>query len=466
MDEKNFEKEGVFYGEKRHGVDEITRMIEERRFADFRDATEAMQAADIAEILDGMPKEYALRTYRLLPKETAAEVFVEMDREMREHLINLFSDTELSLTLEELYIDDTVDIIEEMPATVVKRIIKSSAKENRAIINNLLKYGKNSAGSIMTTEYVRFKRDMTVDEALSHIRRVAGDKETVYTCYVTDGNRRLIGIVTARDLLTSELTARLEDIMTEGAVFVYTDDTTESVGNKFEKYGFLALPVVDKECRLVGIITVDDVIGVIKEKTEEDFAKMAAITPREESYLKTGVLSIWRARIPWLLLLMISATFSSAILSRFELALPAVLLLFVPMLMDTGGNCGSQASVTVIRALSVGEATLSDFYRILRKEVAVGAVAGLSLGGVAFLKVYLIDGLLLGNGEVGLRVTLAVSLATALTVVAAKIIGASLPLFAKKIKLDPAVMASPFITTLVDAISLILYFFIALAILP
>ena len=466
MNKKNNGENTVFSAENRCSPTEISKMIEERRFSEFRERIESMPTADIAEILDLMPKEYALRAYRLLPKETAAEVFVEMEREMREHLINLFSDSELSLTLEELYIDDTVDIIEEMPATVVKRIIKSSTKENRAIINNLLRYDKNSAGSIMTTEYVRFKRDMTVNDALIHIRRVAGDKETVYTCYVTDENRRLIGIVTARDLLTSELSARLDDIMTEGAVFVYTDDTREDVGNKFEKYGFLALPVVDKECRLVGIITVDDVIEVMKEKTEEDFAKMAAITPREESYLKAGVFSIWKARIPWLLLLMISATFSSAILSRFELALPAVLLLFVPMLMDTGGNSGSQASVTVIRALSVGEATLADFYRILRKEVAVGAVAGLSLGAVAFLKVYLVDGLLLGNGEVDLRVAVAVSLATALTVIVAKIIGASLPLLAKKIGLDPAVMASPFITTLVDAISLILYFFIALAILP
>ena len=466
MNKKNNGENTVFSAENRCSPTEISKMIEERRFSEFRERIESMPTADIAEILDLMPKEYALRAYRLLPKETAAEVFVEMEREMREHLINLFSDSELSLTLEELYIDDTVDIIEEMPATVVKRIIKSSTKENRAIINNLLRYDKNSAGSIMTTEYVRFKRDMTVNDALIHIRRVAGDKETVYTCYVTDENRRLIGIVTARDLLTSELSARLDDIMTEGAVFVYTDDTREDVGNKFEKYGFLALPVVDKECRLVGIITVDDVIEVMKEKTEEDFAKMAAITPREESYLKAGVFSIWKARIPWLLLLMISATFSSAILSRFELALPAVLLLFVPMLMDTGGNSGSQASVTVIRALSVGEATLADFYRILRKEVAVGAVAGLSLGAVAFLKVYLVDGLLFGNGEVDLRVAVAVSLATALTVIVAKIIGASLPLLAKKIGLDPAVMASPFITTLVDAISLILYFFIALAILP
>jgi len=444
----------------------LLKMIDEKKFSDFKNALTAIPSADIAELFDGMPKEYYAPFYRLLPKEIAAEAFVEMDRELREHIINSFTDNELSAMLDELYLDDTVDIIEEMPATVVKRIIKNSSTENRGIINRLLKYPRDSAGTIMTTEYVRFTKDMTVAKALEHIRHVAIDKETIYTCYVTDGKRHLIGIITARELLISPLDTRLEDIMEETVVFVNTTDDKEDVARKFDKYGFLALPVVDNECRLVGIITVDDAIEVIKEEVEEDFAKMAAITPSETSYIKTSVLAIWKSRIPWLLLLMISATLSSAILSRFESALPAVLLLFVPMLMDTGGNCGSQASVTVIRAISVGEARLSDLPKILWKEARVGIFCGITLGAVAFTKVVLIDRMLMRNEAVTLSVALAVAAAVCLTIIAAKLIGSMLPLGAKRIGLDPAVMASPFITTLVDALSLILYFFISIAILP
>jgi magnesium transporter len=462
MKEKNTEETRILSPEERiPEINSLLKMIDGKRYSDFKGTLAYIPSADIAELFCGVPKEYYAPFYRLLPKETAAEVFVEMDKEMREHIINSFTDRELSATLDELYLDDTVDIIEEMPATVVKRIIKASSEENREIINKLLKYPKDSAGSIMTTEYVRLKRDMTVREALEHIRHVAIDKETIYTCYVTDAKRHLIGIITARELLLSPLDTRLEDLMEETVVFTNTTDDKEDAVRKFDKYGFLALPVVDNESRLVGIITVDDAIGVIKEETEEDFAKMAAITPTETSYLKTGVVSIWRARIPWLLLLMISATLSSTILTRFESVLPAVLLLFVPMLMDTGGNCGSQSSVTVIRAISVGEARFSDLPKILWKEARVGALCGITLGIVAFIKVVFIDGMIMRNGAVTPFVALSVAASVCLTIITAKFIGSLLPMLAKKAGLDPAVMASPFITTLVDAVSLILYFFIS-----
>lgn len=447
-------------------LDELVEMIASRRYSQLRTALNLIPAPDIAALFASMPEKYHAPTFRLLPKETAAEAFVEMERELQERIINSFTDSELSAMLDELYVDDTVDIIEEMPASVVKRIIKNSKTESRGDINRLLKYPKDSAGSIMTTEYVRFTRDMTVEDALSHIRRVAIDKETIYTCYVTDRKRHLIGIVTAKELLISALDLKLDEIMEESVIFVTTTEDKEAVAQKFDKYGFLALPVVDKECRLVGIITVDDAIEVIKEETEEDFAKMAAITPGQTSYLKTDVLSIWKSRIPWLLLLMVSATFSSAILSGFEAALPSVLLLFVPMLMDTGGNCGSQASVTVIRSLSVGEARVADVAKILWKETRVGALCGITLASVAFFKVLLIDRFLLGNSEVTVFVALSVALAVAFTILAAKLVGSTLPLFAKRIGLDPAVMASPFITTLVDVVALLLYFVISAALLP
>jgi len=464
---ENVEREaGLISPEQRIPTpDELVIMIEEKRFSDFKRIVERLPAVDIAELFNRIPKKYYAVFYRLLPKEIAAEAFVEMDHELKEHIINSFTDSELSDMLDELYLDDTVDIIEEMPATVVKRIIGNSSRENRGIINKLLKYPKDSAGTIMTTEYVRFTKDMSVESALSHIRRVAIDKETIYTCYVTDEKRRLIGIVTAKELLIANLRTQLYEIMEKSVIFVNTTDDKEDVARKFDKYGFLALPVVDAECRLVGIVTVDDAISVLKDETEEDFAKMAAITPSETSYLKTSAFSLWTLRIPWLLLLMISATLSSAILNRFESALPAILLIFVPMLMDTGGNCGSQASVTVIRSLSVGEAKFKDLPKILWKETRVGILCGATLGAVAFLKVIFIDKWIMQNPEVTVSVALSVSAAVALTIITAKIIGSSLPILAKKIGFDPAVMASPFITTLVDAISLLLYFFISMLLL-
>lgn len=442
-------------------VDELTLLLDEKKYGDFIRRIQSVPPVDIADLFCEIDKQYRPIFYRLLPKELAADVFVEMDSDAQEEIISSFTDSELASMLDELYLDDTVDIIEEMPAVVVKRIIKNSTHENRALINQLLRYPKDSAGTIMTTEYVRFRGSMTVREALDHIRRVAIDKETIYTCYVTDPYRHLEGIVTAKDLMLSELDTELSEIMETSVVFVNTTDDKEDVANKFKKYGFLALPVVDNECRLVGIVTVDDAIEVIEEEAEEDFAKMAAITPTETSYLKTSALGIFRSRIPWLLILMISATFSSTILNFFEANLAAVFVLFVPMLMDTGGNSGSQASVTLIRGISLGEVELRDALRVLWKEIRVGLLCGAALGAVTFGKVLLVDRLIMANPAVTVGVAAIVAITLALTIIIAKIIGSMLPLLAARIGFDPAVMASPFITTIVDALSLIVYYFIA-----
>ncbi|MBO5945727.1 MAG: magnesium transporter [Clostridia bacterium] len=442
-------------------IDELVELIESRRYTDFVRIIADVPAADIAELFDEIEDIYRPRFFRLLPKELAAEVFVRMDSDSQENIITAFTDRELASILEELYVDDTVDIIEEMPANVVKRMIRNCSHENRSEINRLLRYPKDSAGTIMTTEYVRFKGTMTVREALDHIRRVAIDKETIYTCYVTDAERHLEGIVTAKDLLISPLDTTLVDIMEESVISVKTTDDREDVANKFHKYDFLALPVVDAEHRLVGIVTVDDAIDVIKEEVEEDFAKMAGITPTETPYLKTSVFTVFRSRIPWLLLLMVSATVSSTILSFFENNLASILVLFVPMLMDTGGNSGNQASVTLVRGLSLGEVKRSDFLRVWWREFRVGVLCGAILGTVAFGKIMLVDHLIMQNDSVTLTVAAVVGVTLSLTIIIAKFIGSTLPLIASKVGLDPAVVASPFITTSVDAISLILYYFIA-----
>ena len=442
-------------------AEDLLELIRTRQYAAFREQVEDIPPIDVAAIFEEIPREYYTAFFRLLRKEQASETFVEMSSELQAHIINSFTDRELSDMLDELYLDDTVDIIEEMPANVVKRILRNSSREDRATINRLLSYPKDSAGTIMTTEYVRFTKDMTVERALRHIRTVAIDKETIYTCYITDADRHLIGLVTAKKLLISPLDATLDSIMEDSVIFATTTEDQEEVAKKFKKYGFIALPVVDREQRLVGIVTVDDAIDVLNEETEEDFAKMAAITPTETTYLKTSAFEIWKARIPWLLLLMISATLSSTILSRFESVLPVFLVLFVPMLMDTGGNSGSQASVTIIRGLSLGDIDFSDILRVVWKEVRVGIYCGASLGVVAFGKVMLVDRLIMGNTSITPLVALAVAFSLALTIVVAKLIGCSLPMFARRLGFDPAVMASPFITTIVDAVSLLVYFFIS-----
>ena len=447
--------------------EKLSELLKNKKYAEVKLNVEDLPAPDLAEIFNELDEDYHSLLFRLLSKELAAETFVEMDSDLQERLIIRFTDRELSEILDELYIDDTVDIIEEMPANVVKRILKNSDKEDREVINRILKYPKDSAGTVMTTEYVRFTGDMTVADALLHIRRVAIDKETIYTCYITGKDKRLQGIVTAKDLLISDPELPLTEIMDENVIAVHTHDDKEDVAMKLDKYGFLAIPVVDSESRLVGIVTVDDALEVIIEENEEDFAKMAAITSASDTpYLKTDVFSIWKSRIPWLLILMLSSTLSSAILGSFESALPAVLVLFIPMIMGTGGNSGGQSSVTITRSISLSEIEFSDILRVIWKELRVGVLCSLALGVATFLKVWLIDGLLLGNPAVNLTVSLTVAISLALTIVLAKVIGASLPLLAKKIGLDPAVMASPLITTLVDAISLIVYLLVAQSVLP
>ena len=388
-----------------------------------------------------------------------------MDSDTQAKLIAELSDKEIAETMSELFYDDAADLVEEMPATVVKRILKNTATEDRSEINKLLKFKDDSAGSIMTTEFVELKREMTVGEALDHIRRVAPDKETVYTCYVTDGTRHLLGLVTALALLTSPTDKKIGDLMNEHVISARTADDREEVAKTLTKYDFLALPVVDSEDRLVGIVTVDDALDVISEETEEDFAKMAGMSPSEAPYLKTPALRLFRARIPWLLLLMVSATFTGMIISGFEnaLAKQVVLTMFIPMLMDTGGNSGSQSSVTIIRALSLGDVRFGDILRVLRKELTTALLCGVTLAAVAFIKLMTIDNLL--SGGVTLTVALVVSLTLLCTVLAAKFIGATLPLIVHKIGLDPAVAASPMITTIVDAIALLVYFAIATALL-
>ncbi len=446
-------------------AEKVTELLSEKNFSEVKKIAAELPAPDIAELYAEIPEEYETLFFRLLPKELAAETFVEMDTDEQRRLIESFTDIQLTEILSELYIDDTVDIIEEMPAAVVKRILRNTTKEDREAINTILHYPKDSAGTVMTTEYVRLTESMTVAEAMLHIRRVAIDKETIYTCYVTDKNRHLLGIVTARQLLISEPETPVSEIMDDAVISVNTNDDKEEVALLLDRYDFLAMPVVDNENRLVGIITVDDAIEVIKEESEEDFAVMAAITPGETPYLKTNVFSIWWARVPWLLLLMISSTISSAILTGFEAALPAVLVLFVPMIMGTGGNSGGQSSVTVTRSISLSEVEFSDLPRVFWKELRVGVLCALTVGAVTFIKVLFVDGMMLANPDIDIIVAAVVALSLAATIIVAKIIGAVLPILAEKIGLDPAVMASPLITTIVDAISLVIYLFCASAIL-
>ena len=460
MEENNLELTETLYAQL-PTVDELSELMDAKKYSDIKKLVSPLEAVDIAALYEELPDDKKVKFFRILPKECAAEVFVEMDSDHKESIVSAFTDRELSEVLSDMYLDDTVDMIEELPANLVKRILRNSTPEDRAHINELLRYPKDSAGTIMTVEYVRLTKDLTVENALKHIRSVAIDKETIYTCYVTDHLRHLIGIVTARDLLLSSPETVIGDIMDENVVFAVTTEDKESVARKINKYGFLALPIVDNEGRLVGIVTVDDAIEVLERETDEDISKMAAITPTETTYLKTSAFTLFKARIPWLLLLMISATLSSTILGFFEGSLLPVLVLFVPMLMDSGGNSGSQASVTAIRALSVGEIEVKDLLRVLWKEIRVGALCGISLGVVAFGKVMLVDHLIMNNPAVTIPVAFSVSIALFATIFMAKIIGCSLPLFAKRLHLDPAVMASPFITTLVDAVSLVIYYFIS-----
>ena len=449
--------------------EEIFELIGEKKYARLRELLSEMNPADIALILEDVPERELPVIFRILPKELAAEVFVEMDSQMQQLLIEAFSDTELREVMDELFMDDTVDIIDEMPATVAKRILSQTDANTRKMINQLLAYPDDSAGSIMTTEYVDLKKNMTVDAAFDRIRKIGLDTETIYTCYVTDASRRLLGIVTVKDLLLNEKTCVIGDIMDENIIFANTLDDKEEVAGQFEKYDLMALPVVDKENRLVGIITVDDAIDVIQDEATEDIEKMAAILPSDKTYFRTGVFSTFKARIPWLLLLMISATFTGAIISGFEeklTVLPA-LIAFIPMLMDTGGNSGSQASVTIIRGISLGDIEFKDIGRVIWKELRVALCCSAVLATVNFAKMWLVDYLMLHTFDPGRQFAEigVVCVTLFFTVIVAKLIGCVLPIIAKKIGFDPAVMASPFITTIVDAISLFIYFNIAIAVL-
>lgn len=446
---------------------QVEELAERRRWPDLRDMLTLLEPADIAAVLAELPEDRLPVLYRLLPKELAAEVFVEMEPEEQELLIKTFSDTELREVLEELYVDDTVDLIEEMPATVVKRILRHTDPETRRSVNEILQYPEDSAGSIMTTEFVDLKRDMTVSDALKRIRRTGSDKETINICYVTDPGRHLLGLVSIRTLVLADEEDVIEDIMETNIISAATLDDKEDVAQDLSRYDFLAMPVVDKESRLVGIVTIDDAIDVMEEEATEDFELMAAITPTDKPYLRAGVWETVRSRIPWLMLLMLSATFTGIVISSFEdsLAACSVLIGFIPMLMGTGGNCGNQSSVAVIRGLSLNEIDFGDLASVVWKESRVAVVCGALLACANFVKLLAVDRWLMHNGEVTIIVALVICLTLVCTVFCAKVVGCLLPLLAEKIGLDPAVMAAPFISTIVDVLSLLIYFQFATALL-
>ncbi len=441
----------------------LLKMLEDKKYATLRDILSTMNPSDVAALFYGLEEKQIPVLFRLLPKEQAAETFVEMEPDAQELLIRGFSDSELKEVLDELYVDDAADLVEEMPANVVRRILENAEPEMRTSINQILRYPEYSAGAMMTTEYVSLRPSMTVGEAILRIRRQGVDKETIYTCYVTV-DRKLIGLVSVKDLLLAEDDeTKIRDIMITNLICVTTHTDQEEVAMMFSKYNFLALPVVDGENRMVGIVTFDDAMDVMEEEATADMEIMAAMTPSEKTYLKNTPLDLYRHRIPWLLLLMVSATFTGLIITSFEDALKGlpVLTAFIPMLMDTGGNCGSQSSVMVIRAMSLGELEFRNLAQVIWKEIRTALLCALSLAVVCFLKILLVDRLLMGNDSIDLWVDGAVCLTLGVTVVMAKLVGCVLPMLAKKLGFDPAVMASPFITTIVDALSLLVYFLFA-----
>ncbi len=449
--------------QEKYELEQLMELVQTKQFRKLRSILMEMNEVDVAEFLDELGPEETILVFRLLPKEQAAEVFAELeDSDDQERLINALNDKELREVLDELYLDDTVDVIEDMPANVVSRILRNSDPASRSQINQLLNYPKDSAGSIMTTEYVFLHPDATVEESFARIRKEGMDKETIYTCYVTQ-NRVLLGVVTVRRLLLSAYETKIRDIMETNVLSVNTHDDKEDVAQMLNKYDLSAIPVVDGDNRLVGIVTFDDAMDVIEEETTEDFEKMAAILPSDKPYLKTGVFETWRSRIPWLMLLMLSATFTGIIITKFESALAACVVLtsFIPMLSGTGGNSGSQSSTAVIRALSLDEIEFSDMAAVVWKESRVAVLCGVCLACANFVKMMIVDRWLMGNPDVTPLVALVVCLTLVFTVLCAKVVGCTLPMAAEKIGIDPAVMASPFITTIVDALSLLIYFFFA-----
>ncbi len=444
--------------------DKALTLLVEHKFAELRQLLTSVNATDLAALLSEFPESLLTVVFRILPKELASETFVEMDAECQEHLIKAFSDLELKAVLDQLFIDDTVDIIEEMPASLVKRILKNSDKEKRDIINEVLKYPKDSAGSLMTTEYVSLRKDMTVADAFTRIRRIGVNKETIYTCYVTDQSNVLLGIVTAKALMLALPDDPIEGIMETNIISAGTLDRAEDVAHLIEKYDFLAIPITDNEHRLVGIITFDDAMDVIKEETDDDFMKMAAIAPLEDGYFKTPVLVHAKKRILWLLFLMVSATFTGLIITNYENVLSGLLVSFIPLLMDTGGNGGSQSSTIIIRGLTTGEIKLRDFGRVIFKELRIGLIAGITLAVANAGRLWILNAVYYHEPSGLVKEMIVVGISLVCAVVIAKMLGCVLPMLAKKIKLDPALFASPIITTLVDAISVFIYANIALCI--
>ncbi|MGN1003148.1 MAG: magnesium transporter [Oscillospiraceae bacterium] len=458
------EETGVDFETRRsRQIEVMEQLMGEKKLKLLQLYLEDIDSFDIAEFVTELPQNQMIAVFRMLSKEKGAEVFAELDAPEQESIINAITDKELGVILDELYLDDTVDMMEELPANVVKRVMRIATPETRSLINQYLKYPDNSAGSIMTAEFIDLKKYMNVREAFARIRRIGEDKETIYTCFVTSADRKLEGIVSVRDMIMADEETVIETIMNDNVIFATTTDDQEDVSAMFSDYDLIAVPVVDKEHRLVGIVTVDDVIDVMEQEATEDIEKMAGITPSDKPYSRTGVFDLWKTRFPWLMLLMLSATFTGMIINGFEDALSAqaVLIAFIPMLMGTGGNSGSQASTSVIRSLSIGDTAPSDVLSVIWKELRVAALCGVSLAAVNFVKMFLVDRLLLGNVAITVSVALTVCFAIVFIVIFAKAVGCTLPIIAEKLGIDPAVMASPLISTVTDAVSLLIYFAIA-----
>lgn len=433
----------------------VERLLKNKKYSSLRDVLSTMNEADIAVIFEEIDNDAIPLLFRLLPKDLAADTFALMDSEYQELLIRGFSDSELKEVFDELYVDDAADIVEEMPANVVKRILKNTDPETRHTINEILKYPEDSAGSLMTTDYISLRPKMTVSDAIKRIRRTIADAETAYICFVTDDNRKLLGYLPIKDLLLADENERIQDIMDQTIICVHTHDDKEDVAKDMSHYDFAVMPVVDDEGRLVGIVTFDDAIDVLQDEVTEDIERMAAIAPNEESYFKTSDIKHAKNRIVWLLVLMLSAAITGAILTKYENAFSAVPLLvsFIPMLMSTGGNCGSQSSTMIIRGMSLDEIKLRDFFKVVWTELRVSVIIGVTLSVVNGIRIWLMEG--------DIKIAVVVSLSIAGIVVISQFIGCILPMLAKRCKLDPAVMAAPLITTIVDAASILIYFAIA-----
>ena len=434
----------------------ILQLIEEKKYVQLKKELEDMNEVDIAEILDPLEANITLLIFRMLPKDLAVDVFAHFSYEQQRDIVNAVTDKELNFIMDELFFDDMIDLIEEMPANIVNKILMNSTQEERKLINQFLKYPADSAGSLMTIEYVELSKEMTAKDSIAHIKEIGLNKETIYTCYVLAKNRTLEGIVSLRNLVVAQEEVLVADIMEDDAIYVHTHDDQETVATVFKKYGFLALPVVDKERRLTGIITVDDIMDVMEQEATEDFQRMAAMAPSENAYLDTKVFTLARHRITWLLILMVSATFTGRIISKFDNMLQTVVILatFIPMLMDTGGNSGNQSSTLIIRGLATGEITLKDGWKVLWKEFRISLIVGITLAITNFIRLRVIE-------KVELPIALTVSTTLVVTIMSAKMLGGTLPMLAKRLKIDPAIMAGPLITTIVDALSLTVYFTIA-----